>query len=121
MYVKNLFTGKVLDTKIKNTSGQSVWSSDNKNFFYVHKNSTTLRPEKVFRHNIEFPSSNDTLIFYEKDETYSVYVTESKSSEYIFICSYSTLTSEFQFIKSNEPESRFQINSKTNKRTRIYS
>ena len=37
LYVKNLVTGKVLDTKIKNTSGQSVWSSDNKNFFYVLK------------------------------------------------------------------------------------
>lgn len=115
LYVKNLVTGKVLDTEIKNTSGQSVWSSDNKNFFYVHKNSTTLRPERVFRHNIEFPSSNDTLIFYEKDETYSVYVTESKSLEYIFICSYSTLTSEFQFIKSDEPESIFKLIQKRTK------
>ena len=55
------------------------------------------------------------MIFHEKDETFSVYVQESKSNEYIFISSYSTLTSEYQFIKAEEPLANFQL---IQKRTR---
>ncbi len=109
LYVKDLLTNKVLDTKIKNTTGSTAWSSNNKNFFYVKKNEQTLRSEKVFLHDISKPNDLDTLIFHEEDETFSVYVNESKSKEYIFIASYSTLTSEYQFIKSSQPLSDFKL------------
>ena len=109
LYVKDLITGEVIDTKIKNTSGGSAWSTNSKNFFYVYKNPTTLRSEKIFRHDTDFPHSEDPLVFHEKDETFSISVSESKSLEYIFINSHSTLTSEVRFIKSDEPLSEFQL------------
>ena len=109
LYVKDLITGEVIDTKIKNTSGGSAWSTNSKNFFYVYKNPTTLRSEKIFRHDTDFPHSEDPLVFHEKDETFSISVSESKSLEYIFINSYSTLTSEVRFIKSDKPLSEFQL------------
>ena len=73
------------------------------------KNPKTLRSEKVYRHNIDKSDSVDSLIFDEKDETFSVYVRESKSREYIFISSYSSLTSETQFLIANEPLLDFKI------------
>ena len=115
LYVKELTTNTVLETKISNTTGGSAWASDNDHFFYVHKNPQTLRSEKIFRHKITDPEAQDPLIFHEKDETFSVYVQESKSNEYIFISSYSTLTSEYQFIKAEEPLANFQL---IQKRTR---
>ena len=115
LYVKDLQTNEVLDTKIKNTTGSTAWSSNNINFFYVKKNEQTLRPEKVFLHDISKPKDLDTLIYFEEDETFSVYVNESKSKEYIFLASHSTLTSEYQFIKSSEPFSDFKL---IQKRTR---
>ena len=81
----------------------------------MKKNEQTLRPEKVFLHDISKPKDLDTLIYFEEDETFSVYVNESKSKEYIFLASYSTLTSEYQFIKSSEPFSDFKL---IQKRTR---
>ena len=42
LYVKDLLTNKVLDTKIKNTTGSTAWSSNNKNFFYVKKKRTNI-------------------------------------------------------------------------------
>ena len=115
LYVKELTTNTVLETKISNTTGGSAWASDNDHFFYVHKNPQTLRSEKIFRHKITDPEAQDPLIFHEKDETFSVYVQESKSNEYIFISSYSTLTTEHQFIKAEEPLANFQL---IQKRTR---
>ena len=109
IYVKDLNSGQILPTKIKNTTGGSAWSSDNEHFFYVYKNPETLRSESVLRHNIKHPENDNTLVFNEKDETFSVYVSESKSTEYIYISSYSTLTTETQFIKSDMPLSPFQV------------
>ena len=115
IYVKDLITGETKDTNIKNASGGSAWAGDNNYFFYVKKNPKTLRSEKVFLHNFKKPNTQDSLIFHERDETFSVYLRESKSREYIFINSYSTLTSECQFVKSSQPLSEFQL---VQKRTR---
>jgi len=107
--VKDLESGKLLDTKIENTSGGSVWSRDSSNLFYTTKNTKTLRSESVYRHNILSPIELDSLIYKEKDNTFSVYVSLSKSEEYIFINSYSTLTTESRFIKANEPFNTFKL------------
>lgn len=108
LYVKDLLTETILATKIENTTGGSAWASDNEHFFYVYKNPETLRSEKIYRHNILASGNEDPLIFHEKDETFSVYVRESKSLDYVFISSYSTLTTEHQFIKADKPLDAFQ-------------
>lgn len=108
LYVKDLLTETILPTKIENTTGGSAWASDNEHFFYVYKNPETLRSEKIYRHNILASGNEDPLIFHEKDETFSVYVRESKSLNYVFISSYSTLTTEHQFIKADKPLDAFQ-------------
>ena len=105
--IKDLNTGEVFDTPIKNTTGGSVWAKDNDHFFYTKKTST-LRSEAIYRHRFLDWSDSD-LIFKEKDETFSCYVTQSKSEEYIFIGSYSTLTTEFQFLDAGTPLEDFQL------------
>lgn len=109
LYVKDLISGEILETKIKNTSGGSAWALDNQYFFYTKKNEETLRSEWIYRHNIAAASEKDELIFHEKDETFSVGVGESKSHEYIMISSYSTLTSEQQFLDAADPLGKFEI------------
>lgn len=104
--VKNLITGKYLSTSIKNTTGGVVWARDNKTLFYTKKDTETLRSQKIFKHNII--SNQSELVYEEKDDTFSVYVMDSKSEDYIFISSYSSLTTEFQYIKSNEPSDKFK-------------
>ena len=106
--VKDLVTGKLLDTSIENTTGGSVWAKDNETLFYTQKDPITLRSEAIYRHNIYAPNNEKTLVYEEEDDTFSVYVMDSKSEDYIFISSYSTLTTEFQYIKSDEPLGDFK-------------
>jgi oligopeptidase B len=49
------------------------------------------------------------VVFEEKDETYSTFVSGSKSEEYIFIGSYSTLTSEYHYLDANKPLEKFTV------------
>jgi oligopeptidase B len=109
LYVKDLVSGQVLDTKIENTTGGSAWALDNQHFFYTKKNIETLRSEWIYRHDIGEPKAQDELIFHEADETFSVDVRETKSNEYIMISSYSTLTSEQQFLDASKPLERFKV------------
>ena len=107
--VKNLRTGELLHTSIENTTGGSVWAADSSTLFYNQKNPKTLRSEAVYKHNINAPDQENVLVYEEADETYSVYVSASKSRKYIFISSQSTTTSEHRFISSDSPNEVFKV------------
>jgi len=107
--VKNLQTGEIYTDKIENTTGGAVWADDNKTLFYTKKDPVTLRADKIYKHKFETASEADTLIFHEKDDTFGTYVYKSKSKKYIIIGSYSTLTSEFQTLRSDNPDGELKM------------
>jgi len=107
--IKDLKTGKIYPEVIKNTTGGSVWANDNKTLFYTQKNPTTLRSERIFKHILGTDPSEDVEIFFEADDTFGVYVTKSKSDKYILIGSFSTLSSEFQYLNADKPNENFKM------------
>ncbi len=107
--IKNLVTGEIYPEKIDNTTGGSNFANDNKTLFYTLQNPTTLRSEKIMKHKLGESSDKDQLVFFEEDETYNTWVDKSKSEQYIFIGSYSTLTSEIRYIEADYPDAEFKI------------
>ena len=106
--VKNLETGEFYEDKIENTTGKSVWANDNEHFFYIRKDET-LRAYQIFRHKIGTKQEEDVLIFHEEDETFDVNVFKTKSLEYIFIASSSTISDEHWFIPSNDVNAEWKV------------
>ena len=107
--IKNLETGEIYKDIIENTTGGSVWANDNRTIFYTKKDPITLRSEKIFRHVLGTSASEDVEVFHEKDDTFGTYVTKSKSNKYIIIGSYSTLSTEAQFLDANNPTGVFTM------------
>lgn len=107
--IKNLETNEILPLKIENTTGGSTWASDNKTIFYSRKDEVTLRPDKIYSHKLGTQTTNDKLVFHEKDETFDVSVYKSKSKKYLIITSGSTLTTEYRFVLANTPDKKFKI------------
>jgi len=107
--IKNLETGKILSDQIENTTGGSVWSNDNKTLFYTKKDPLTLRSSSIYRHILGTDSSEDIVVFEEKDETYNTYVYKTKSHKFIVIGSSSTLSSEFRIISADNPYGNWKI------------
>ena len=105
---KNLENGELLQDTITNTTGKAVWAEDNQHVFYIRKDES-LRAYKVFRHQLGTDESEDILIFHEEDETFDVNVFKTKSLEYIFIASSSTISDEHQFIPSNNIHADWKI------------
>ena len=107
--IKNLETGEIYSDKILNTTGSAVWANDNETLFYTIKDELTLRSHKIFKHKLCSNTTEDSLVFHEKDETYNTFVYKSKSRKYIIIGSSSTLTSEYRILNANTPDGKFKI------------
>ena len=110
--IKNLETGEILIESINNSSGSFVWANDNSTLFYTIRDSKTLRNNKIYKHTLGSNSKQDKLVYHEKDKTFYTNVSKSKSNKYIIISSYSTLTSEFQFLDADLPNDNFKLFSK---------
>ena len=107
--IKNLETGKIYKDIIENTTGGSVWANDNKTLFYTKKDPVTLRSEKIFKHVLGTDASEDVEVYHEKDDTFGTYVYKTKSDKYIVIGSYSTVSTEYQFLDADTPNGEFKM------------
>tara|TARA_B100001750_G_scaffold131598_1_gene104641 strand:- start:2116 stop:4200 length:2085 start_codon:yes stop_codon:yes gene_type:complete len=108
IHFKNLETGEVLETTIPNSSYGVAWANDNKTVFYTSKNEITLLGEKIWRHKMGSKSSNDKLIYFEKDDTFYTGVYRSKSGKFIIIYHQSTLVSDYQILNADSPDGSFK-------------
>ena len=106
---KNITTNKLLSDKIEGVSAHAAWSADGNFVFYTKKDPTTLRPNQIFRHKIGTSQSEDVLIYEEKDETFTTYISKLKSLEYLVIHSSSTMADEYRLLKANNPEGEFKL------------
>jgi len=107
--IKNLETNEILPLKIENTTGGATWANDNQTIFYSRKDEVTLRPDRIFKHKLGSDPSKDVVVYFEKDDTFTVSVYKSKSKKYLIISSESTLTSEYQILLASTPDDSFKI------------
>lgn len=118
--VMDMVTGKFTGDILHENSGNIVWFNDGKAFLYVVKDPETLREYKVYRHLVGDDSRNDKLLYEEKDETFGVGIFKSRSNAFIYIGSYSTLTSEFRYCDANDSDAEFKL-FELRKRDHLYS
>ncbi len=95
--------GKFLKDKITDVSGGVVWANDNKTVFYGKKDTVTLREFQIYRHILGTDSKTDVLVYEEKDEKFGVGVGKSITDKFIMLYSYSSTTSEMQWIDADKP------------------
>lgn len=106
---KNLATGELYPDAIPMASPNIVWANDNKTIFYSTRDSVTLRSYRVYRHELGKPAKDDQLVFEEKDNTFNLYASKTKSREYIMLISAHQVWTEYQYIDADEPQAEFQV------------
>jgi oligopeptidase B len=103
--VLDLAAGKLLADEIPDTYYSLEWSSDNQTFFYTVLDAAK-RPYKVLRHSLGV--TEDTLVYHETDERFTVELTKTSSRDYILININSSLTSEVRYVNSARATDAFQ-------------
>ncbi len=109
LQVKNLETGEILTDTIEKVTGSAVWANDNQTVFYSSQDEVTLRADKIFKHKLGTKQEEDILVYFEKDDTFSVDVTKSKSRKYLAIEASSTLTTEYRILNADTPDGKFKM------------
>ncbi len=106
---KNLETGELYEDAIPMASPNIVWANDNRTIFYSTRDSVTLRSFRVYKHQLGQEATADELIFEEKDNTFSLYVTKTKSENYIMLISNHQVWTEYQYIDADTPDAAFRM------------
>ena len=102
--LKDLKTGQVSDEGVGQVNS-AVWASDNSTIFYV-KEDAAKRPYRLYRHRLG--GTNDMLLYEEKDELYRVGTYRSSDRKMIFFQASSSITDEFHYLPSDQPEGAFK-------------
>lgn len=97
----DLETKKELPDYIASVSSNFEWAADNRTIFYLEKDET-LRPYKLYRYRLGTPKPE--LITTESDDTFALGISKSRTLEYIFVYSESTLSTEYSYIEADRPK-----------------
>ena len=106
IYVKDLVHDVVLPDTITNTYGDVYshtgveWACDGLSFFYITRDAA-LRPYRIYRHVLGTDPATDTLLLEEPDETYFLWMSQSRSKAYIFAHLHSTTTDEWMILPND--------------------
>jgi oligopeptidase B len=112
IHVKDLATGRLLPEQIPNTFGNVYgqsgieWACDGKSFFYVTRDAA-LRPYRLYRHILGTDTAQDQLLYEEKDETFTLWLTQSRSKAYILALLHSTTTDEWLYLPNDGKTDQF--------------
>jgi oligopeptidase B len=101
LYVKDLTTGKILESIPKVWNG-NAWANDNTTFFYMTAD-PAKRGDTVWRHVLGTPSSKDVKVLTEPNVLFNVFVGRALSGEYIGIGVSSFTSSEWRVIPTSRP------------------
>lgn len=105
---KNLETGEFLEDILPNSNGDAAWANDSKTIFYTTKNKVSLLSERIVRHKLGTPISQDQIVYHEKDPSYYIGVYKSKSDKYVIIYNSSTLVSDYHILNADDPSGKFK-------------
>ncbi|GAA4830200.1 S9 family peptidase [Algivirga pacifica] len=107
--VKDLKTGQPIGNTLKETVGNCCWAADNKTLLYTTQDKETLRPNKVWKHQLDTEQQEDQLLFEETDEKFTLQIHRTKSRRYIFINSGSTTSSEIHYVEAETPAQELKV------------
>jgi oligopeptidase B len=99
---KDLDTGEVLADEIPRVFYGSAWSADGSTLFYLTVDDA-WRPNRVWRHTVGTPATDDVVVYEETDERFWVGVDLTRSEKFILIDAHSKVTSEVRFIPADDP------------------
>ena len=108
LQVKDLRTGEVLPDQVPDTLGGATWDLAATALFYTTVDDA-WRPDKVWRHVLGTPVSDDVVVHHETDERFWTSVGRTRSDRLIVIGSGSKTTTEYRVLDASDPTGEFRV------------
>ncbi len=97
---KDLSTNQFLTDSVSDKSFNfPVWTNDNRGFYYVKLDTSTMRSYQLLLHKLGTPQAMDKIIYHEKDSNYYMFVFPSNDRRFLFINLNTPTSSEIRYLK----------------------
>jgi oligopeptidase B len=107
LQIKEVASGEPLPDVLEGTEGEAVWANDNQYLFYIAKDPQTLLGDRVFRHRLGTPQSDDVLVYEEPDDSFYISLGKSLDGSRLVLYHESTITSEVSLLDADAPLGQF--------------
>lgn len=107
LHFKNVKTGETLKDVIKDTTGDFVWGNDGRTILYARQHPETLRSYQIWR-SVLGSDRPPELVYEETDETYSAYVSKTKTDRWILMTLVKRDCTEIRVLDANHPSGVFE-------------
>ena len=81
-----------------------AWAADNHSLFYTVEDEVQKRSYRLYRHSVGSDAKQDPLVYEEKDERFDIYVSRTRSKQYLLLNSSSHISSEVSFLQADKPD-----------------
>ena len=108
LQVKDLRTGAVLPDQVPGVAAGATWDLRGETLFYTTVDEA-WRADKVWRHRLGTPVSEDVLVMHEKDERFRVGVGRTRSDKYLMIAAHSKASSEYSVLQADDPTGELRV------------
>jgi oligopeptidase B len=102
LHIRDLRTGQDGSEAIPRVTSVA-WANDNKTLFYTVEDAQTKRSYRLYRHRVGEDAAKDALVYEEKDESFSVGISKTRSGRYLLLDISSLTTSEERFLPADDP------------------
>nr|WP_184015977.1 S9 family peptidase [Sphingobium boeckii] len=100
--VREIASGRELETVSTVVNGDVVWAADSKSFFYTEVNDN-WRSYRVLLHTLGTDPATDKVIYEEADEGFQVGIGDTQDEQWIVISTGDNQTSEMRVIPASDP------------------
>ena len=107
--LRDLASGREHPERIGNIDPLVAWANDGRTLLYVEKDPVTLLGFRVRKHVLGTDPKADPVVYEEKDRSFYLNLSRSRSDRFLWINLSSTVSTERWFADANDPELRFQV------------
>src|SRR6201996_3499359 len=104
---KDLRTGELYPDEIADIGAGATWAADNRTVYYLTLDAAH-RPDTVWRYRVGSGEPSEQ-VYHEADERFWLGVGMTRSEAYIFIAAGSSITSEYRYADSADPQAEFTV------------
>ncbi|HZV59637.1 MAG TPA: hypothetical protein VFF42_04800, partial [Candidatus Eremiobacteraceae bacterium] len=117
LHIKDLRTGAILPDTAERVDSVA-WAADNQTLFFTTEDEVTKRADRLWRHTLGQKESEPS--YEEKDETFRISIDKTRDKKYLLLAGESTDTTEFRYLKADQPKSAFTLFLPREKQHRYY-
>ena len=108
LVIKDLATGALRKDQIPNTAAMVEWGNDNRTLFYTALDAAK-RPCRLHRHVLGADARQDALLYEEKDITFRLGLSKTRSRGFLLLSLRSTLSDEVRYLDASTPGGAFRV------------